>query len=226
MKLIKFIPWQGENSIYEYGPIKTGLPEWWKNGETTWGEDNTPGLKTCVPFMEIMMTGYLLRVPFDIYVTKNEEGNTKITWNSPDSWYMFVGQRDHRQGATIPRPAGHEPMGFTWASQWSWKTPRGYSTFVTHPFNRHDLPFTTLNAIVDSDKFHAPGNIPFFIKKDFQGIIHAGTPYAQIYPFKRDKWKSWIDDSQIIDIEQKQIFEMRKPGKSYKKKFWQKKEFN
>jgi len=223
MKIIKFIPWQGDQSLLKYAPEKTSLPQWWKDGESSHGDPVMPGLKTCVPFMEIMMTGYVLKIPFDIYVSKNEDGSTNIRWNSPEGWGGFVGERPKELGATIPRPEGHEPMGFTWASMWSWKTPRGYSTLVTHPFNRNDLPFTTLAGLMDSDKFHGNGNIPFFIKKNFEGIIPAGTPFAQIYPIKREKWKSWVDDSVIDSIMKNQIDPLRTPNNSYKKKFWQKK---
>jgi hypothetical protein len=229
MKIIKFIPWLGDASIPEYKPVKASLPSWWKDGENEFelhpGE-KAHGMKTCIPFMEIMMTGYVLRTPFDIYVTKNEDGTINIKWNGPKEWENFVGERPKELGATIPRPAGHEPMGFTWSSQWSWKTPRGYSTLVTHPFNRNELPFTTLNAVMDSDKFNAQGNVPFFLKKDFEGIIPAGTPFAQIYPFKREKWGSFVDDSFNDNVFKKQIANLREPDGSYKKKFWQKKEFS
>jgi hypothetical protein len=228
MKVIKFIPWLGDKSILEYKPVRASLPSWWKDGENEFeltGGGMANGMKTCIPFMEIMMTGYVLRIPFDIYVTKNEDGTINIRWNGPKEWQMFVGERQKELGATIPRPVGHEPMGFTWSSQWSWKTPRGYSTFVTHPFNRNELPFTTLSAIVDSDKFSAQGNVPFFLKKDFEGIIPAGTPFAQIYPFKREKWSSFVDDSFNDDIFINQVAEIREPNMSYKKRFWQKKEF-
>lgn len=229
MKIIKFIPWPGKEGLMESKPIKASIPQWWKDGETeieVSPDSTSSGMKTCVPFMEIMMTGYVLVTPFDIYITKDENGDIAIRWQGPEKVYQgFIGERPKELGHTIPRPAGHNPNGFTWSSQWSWKTPRGYSTFVTHPFNRHDLPFTTLNGIIDSDKFHANGNIPFFLKENYEGIIPAGTPFAQIYPFKRDKWKSWIDDSLNDRITNKQALILREEGKSYKKRFWQKKEF-
>lgn len=229
MKVIKFIPWLGKKSLFEYKPSRASLPQWWKDGEVEFSNQGkiAPGMKTCIPFMEIMMTGYVLKTPFDIYVTKNDDESINIKFNAPDQWKLFIGERPKELGETIPRPAGHEPMGFTWSSQWSWKTPRGYSTIVTHPFNRFDLPFTTLSAIMDSDKFQAQGNIPFFIKKDFQGIIPAGTPFAQIYPVKREKWASFSDDSFNDDILDDQVREIRTdPEKTYKKRFWQRKEFS
>jgi hypothetical protein len=237
MKLIKFIPWSKVIKETTPHPVKTSVPQWWRDGETTFESkfhshaDGTPheGMKMCVPFMEIMMTGYTLLTPFDIYVTKTESGDTSIKWHGPEiveeNQVQFIGHRPPELGATIPRPAGHSKVSYTWFSYWSWKTPRGYSTFVTHPFNRHDLPFTTLNGIVDSDKFHLNGNIPFYLKADFEGIIPAGTPFAQIYPFKRISWKMWVDDTFNEDILEKQGKPLRLPGGGYKKKMWSKKEF-
>jgi len=42
--------------------------------------------------------------------------------------------------------------------------PAGYSLLITHPFNRHDLPFVTLTGLVDADsllrQFHQlPGSL-------------------------------------------------------------------
>jgi hypothetical protein len=34
------------------------------------------------------------------------------------------------------------------------------------------------------------GNIPFFIKEGFSGVIPKGTPIAQVIPFKRESWTS------------------------------------
>jgi hypothetical protein len=36
--------------------------------------------------------------------------------------------------------------------------------------------------------------MPFFVVKGFTGIIPAGTPYAQMLPFKREDWQSEVDD--------------------------------
>lgn len=237
MKTIKFIPWSKAIEETTPHPVRASLPDWWKKGESVLissdhpSHDHEPhaGMKTCVPFMEVMMIGYHILTPFDIYVTKNEEGQVEIKWAGPELDYpwidKFINLRPKELGATIPRPAGHHPNGFTWYTYWSWKTPRGYSTFVTHPFNRHDLPFTTLSGIMDSDKFNLGGNIPFFLKEDFEGVIPAGTPFALIYPVKRDSWIMVVSSKINEIINKKQGKNLRLKEHSYKKKFWVKKEF-
>jgi len=192
MKAIQFIPsGSKEHSLGHPQPVKTTVPEWYKKGEahlTSPNGEKMPAMKACVPFLDVMVSGYVLVTPFDIKVTI-EDGNQRIGWDTESPMFRgFVEERPKELGATIPRPAGHSPNGLVWSSAWGWKTPRGWSTIVTHPFNRHDLPFTTLSAIVDSDSYTANGNIPFFLKEGFEGIIPAGTPFAQIVPIKRASW--------------------------------------
>jgi hypothetical protein len=98
---------------------------------------------------------------------------------------------------------------------------------ITHPLNRHDLPFTTLSAVVDGGLVLDPnGNIPFYIKKDFEGVIPKGTPIIQIIPFFQENWSS------------KKIKNLTKKGDQhgkmsasilfgwYKKTFWTKKHYD
>ena len=39
------------------------------------------------------------------------------------------------------------------ANFWTFEMPAGYSLLITHPFNRHDLPFVTLTGLVDADSY-------------------------------------------------------------------------
>ena len=53
------------------------------------------------------------------------------------------------------------------------------------PINRFDLPFLSISGFIDCNYgFSLAGNMPFFIKKGFEGVIPAGTPYMQIIPIK------------------------------------------
>jgi hypothetical protein len=52
-------------------------------------------------------------------------------------------------------------------------------------------------GIVDSDKYHGAGNIPFFLKEEFEGLIPKGTPYAQIIPIKRAEWTTVFDPALV-----------------------------
>jgi hypothetical protein len=215
--------------------IKKFIPEWYKKAETHFSSEEdlaieegtqktSAGLKTCVPFLDAMISGYALVVPFDIYVGKTKDGDLDMKWNAPQGWENFVEERPKESGSTMPRPAGHAPNHMVWSGRWGIKVPRGYSVLVTHPLNRQDLPFTTSSAIMDSDKFFGNGNIPFFIKEDFVGVIEKGTPFAQIIPIKRKRWKM-IHNSALKDAIQKHGHDVRKKEGTYKKKYWNRKEY-
>lgn len=171
---------------------KNFIPDWYKKSEKSWIDNDgkeRPGLKTCIPVLDALMAGYLLLTQVNIYIEKDDSGNVLIRYDDEnESEYNFIDQRPDSLGFNIPRPAGHLYTHLIWTSNWAWKTPRGYSVLVTHPLNGWHLPFTTMSAVVDSDKFHGPGNIPFFLKENFEGLIPKGTPYAQIIPIKRKKW--------------------------------------
>jgi hypothetical protein len=226
LKITHFIP--DPKSSFQLPPVtaKSMIPQWYKDGESTYFSDNkiNKGLKTCVPFLDSFLSGYLLLTSVNIYVSKNSDGTISINYDDEfQAERMPVVERPRESGSTIPRPAGHIDNHLIWTSNWGWKTPKGYSTLVTHPLNRFDLPFTTLTAIVDSDKFYGPGNIPFFLKEDFEGVIPKGTPFVQLIPIKRKKWTAVFNPSRVEDS-------LRNGDEGadgeYKRKFWQKKDYS
>lgn len=231
MRLIRFVPDidDKELMLLEPTPAKEHVPDWYRKGESAVdmgpGKDQHSGMKSCAPFLDVMLTGYCLVTPFDIYVGKNEDGSQNVRWNGPPEWSKFIEERPTSLGATIPRPAGYGPNGLVWSSKWGWKTPRGWSTLVCHPLNHHELPFFTLSGTIESDKFIACGNIPFFLQKDWFGVIPAGTPIAQIIPFKRKSWKK-VADYGLFRVAKKQGEQVRLQDKSYKKTLWVRKDYN
>jgi hypothetical protein len=73
---------------------------------------------------------------------------------------------------------------------WTIEAPDGYALLFTHPFNRFDLPFTTLTGLVDCDRYH-DNWIHFpahWHDLKFSGVLPKGTPVAQCMPVKRDSW--------------------------------------
>ena len=229
MKIIRFFSRKEYQNAGQPAPAKRFLPEWYRKSETDFvtpqGEESA-GLKKCIPFLDSMISGYMLITPMDIFVSKNEDGTLKIGWNSLDLFKDFIAERPKESGEFMPRPPAHYPNHLAFRGLWGFKTPRGWSTLVTHPLNRHDLPFTTTSGIMDSDKYSTSGNIPFFIKEGFTGVIPQGTPFAQLIPIKRASWKSINNDRGISYLEDLQGAAVRLPGKSYKKLFWVKKDYS
>ena len=229
MKIIRFFSKKEYSNLGQPTPMKKFLPSWYRESETTFKDDNgeeISGLKRCIPFLDAMISGYALLTPVDIFVSKGENGELNVRWNSPEIFQDFIHERVKALGEKMPRPPGHYPNHLAFKGFWGIKTPRGWSLLVVQPLNRHDLPFTITSGIMDSDKYSTSGNIPFFIKEDFVGVIPAGTPFAQLIPVKRAKWTSLKNDTGIQYLENLQGAFVRSPGKSYKKYFWQRKEYN
>lgn len=223
MNTIQFVP----DSPKEYAlghpqPAKTAVPEWYKKGEAYFKDANGvehAAMKACIPFLDVMISGYMLVTPVDIKVTL-EGDKQHVTWSTENEHYKdLIGERPKALGETIPRPAGHSPNGLVWSSKWGWKTPRGWSSIVTHPYNRHDLPFTTLSAFVESDKYFSNGNIPFFLREGFEGVIPAGTPFAQVIPIKRASWTHTFSYS-LTKLGLYVGEKVRANDHGYKKKYW------
>lgn len=232
MKIVRFFSRKEYENAGQPVPAKKVLPEWYRLSEMDFVDPRdkeqkaVSGLKRCVPFMDAMISGYVLTTPMDIFVSRNEDGSLKLGWNSSEHFNDFISERPKELGEKMPRPAGHLPNHLAFKGFWGFKTPRGWSALVIHPLNRHDLPFTITSAIMDSDKYSTSGNIPFFIKEDFVGVIPAGTPFAQLIPIKRASWKHINNDQGLMYLESLQGQTVRTPGKSYKKLFWQRKEYN
>jgi hypothetical protein len=181
--------------------------------------------KQCVPLVDSMTSGYILTsqaalmVAFD---SSQEPALQSIRW-------MTEHQPIDQQPAEVldnkyPIPYGYSPVMFRWHNDWKIQTPEGYSILVTHPFHRHDLPFMTITGVIDTDKHPNSIFMPFFVRKDFEGMIPEGTPIAQIIPFKRDQW---VSESLKYDKDDKYGLEKIKQSfsRGYRNKFWSKKTY-
>ena len=75
-----------------------------------------------------------------------------------------------------------------------------------------------------------PGTMPFFILRGVTGVLPAGTPYAQIIPFKREHWISEVDVSPTFEqLQAKNLAnsaKYRKPdGGVYQKEVWERRKY-
>jgi hypothetical protein len=182
---------QYKNSIVS---AKTHIPDWYKKiqpfkDNVIYSSENgiNRTIKLCVPFMDSLTTGYMINLPYDIYIKHEED---KIIMTCPNA----IKEGPRMRGEQVNKelvPTGHFPMEFSWNCHVAFTFPKDYSILLTHPLNRHDLPFTTLSGIIDGGVIlESHGNYPFYLKEDFEGIIKQGTPVAQIIPFRQENWKS------------------------------------
>jgi len=224
---------QYESAIEIYPNIitaaKNHVPEWYKN-ITKWKNNEifdiekgfNKSLKFCMPIIDSMTSGYMIVLPNDLYV-KNNNGAPYITYNDIE----FPPSARENVSSLDLVPFGHHPTEFVWQSGVSNTVPIGYSLLFTHPFNRHDLPFTTLSGIVDGGfVMHPNGKIPFFIKQGFEGIIPQGTPIIQLIPYRQENWSSKTTKGLTKIAEQQYKKSCSLIYGWYKKTFWTRKKYN
>lgn len=229
---MKFITFSAKDNALELGKPVTArslLPDWYKRAESSFidstnGLESGSGLKKCIPYLDGMTSGYMLVTPFDLFVSKDENGLLDLRWNAPDDLASAFELRPVEQGHTIPRPPGYESRMVTFNSSWGWKVPKGWSVLVVPPLNRTDLPFMCTAGLMDSDRFWANGSIPTFIRSDLVGTIPAGTPIAQLIPVKRAKWSMLFNKAMALEFPV-QGTEARGKDTNYKKKYWVRKDY-
>lgn len=187
-------------------PAFKNVPEWYKKTNAYFHNEKTPRLinnkisasstiKKCMPVFDMMSSGYILFTPTDVWVTqeKTETGTNPIyTW---PSWEV-LNFHAIEQAPDLPYNSGHTINYPKWINDWSIKTSPGCSVMVLSPTYRDSI-FTILPAVVDTDKYFNNINFPFVLNDiNFEGLIPAGTPMAQIIPFKRESFEMEIGNDQ------------------------------
>jgi hypothetical protein len=226
-KKIKFI--SKDDTLEGVKPAKSFIPKWYKDVESHniknlkfTNNDPVKNVKSCVPFLDSITSGYMIELWCDVHFESLPDGSHYIRWG--DANPAPIGIRNTELNK-IPTPIGCSKYHYVWQNPYSIETPNGYSILVTHPNNRIDLPFFTLSGIIDSDSVMPPGVIPFFIKEGFSGVLEAGTPIAQVIPFKRENWKIEKDNSLIEKSDKVIKNSNRKFFGYYKNNQWKKKTY-
>ena len=222
-------------------PAKFNLPDWYKNLKYLKSDENVKG---CIPFLDSMTAGYILKTPQDFYIKHNFENENKVKDTSfacpmRKDKYLDIAQINlTKQGPGESHPSeqmkgsphlakNNDQAFLKFLNPWRIKTPAGYSCLFVPPLNNSDDRFSIIPGIVDTDTYSREVNFPFTINGDkykkFETTIHKGTSYVQVIPFKRDDWKmkmvgkdakSLIAENFGLDL----TFMHR-----YKTKFWSKK---
>jgi hypothetical protein len=192
-------------NLGEYPPIpaKKIIPQWYKDlpsevhAATAYDMvktgDNTPfSIKRCVPVLDFLTTGYVLRSQSEILLSCNDNHNQHIWWytNSPKE-YPIVAFHPHQQCPINIKDS--KKSYFKLSTGYRIITPSGYSClFYQSPYFFEER-FTMFPGIVDTDTYDNEVLFPGFIhekKTDF--MIEAGTPLMWVFPFKRADWESSI----------------------------------
>lgn len=225
-------------------PIKLNIPEWYKKLEHSL-ENKT--VKGCIPFLDTLTSGYLLKIPQDFHVKHNVDNKNEKGEIFKDSFQTY-GLHDQQQllhakyvnlnsgidshslkqveGSPFIEKNKNLPF-YKIINPWKIKTPKGYSCLFISPLNNSDDRFSIISGIVDTDTFPNEINFPIIINGDkypvLETTIKKGTPYVQIIPFKRDNWKMTITPRKQKEIQNSRLFYGLRLINIYKDKYWNKK---
>lgn len=209
-------------------PAKKSLPTWYSNLKAfhpypNTAREGTQTTKRCVPIFDSMTAGYILYTPTDVEVKIGNNG--KYLYRTPHTlqidfqqlWQVGNHALIHERYEAVPKMP----------NPWGIKTPPGYSCLYIPPINRDDALFEIFSAVVDTDGFHQSGWIPFLLTgKDFEGVIPAGTPMAQVIPFRRESYEMTIGNESESRLIEKQFNATKlRFVNGYRKMFWSPKSY-
>ncbi|MFL6799079.1 MAG: hypothetical protein ACJ8F3_16900 [Xanthobacteraceae bacterium] len=176
-------------------PAVLGLPDWFKElpqkAFSAALQEEQLTVKKCAPFIDAMTYGFLLPLVADLKVE-----NGMFSWDRdipPGAFTTYprspIDFHDNNQVAGTPL-YDDDRFILKFNNFWTIELPPGNSLLVTHPANRHDLPFVTLTGLVDADRYrdnfiHFPAR---WRDPGFCGVLPKGTPVAQCTPLRRTRW--------------------------------------
>jgi hypothetical protein len=222
-------------------PCKLNIPDWYKDLNHT---VETKTIKGCMPFLDTLTSGYILKMPVDYYLKHNSiENNQRITKHENPSNYNFteymetvnINYTEHLQihsvkqvGKKCPFNQKNKNLPFhKIINPWMIKTPPGYSCLFLPPLNNQDDRFSIIPGIVDTDTFDLEINFPIIINGDkypiLETTIKKGTPYVQVIPFKRDNWKMKIEKKEALIQKKGRFLQNIHVLNNYKLRWWKKK---
>lgn len=234
-KKIKFVPHTKGGSVLSeriFVPAYKALPEWWRKTRPTFGSDKVMfnggisnfTVKKCVPFLDGLSVGYMVILQEDMIVQDGPSPDIlSVSWRNSTSVVVTDHNDEQIGGMKVSEVFARHV--YKWVNDSEIRTPRGYSTHFFHPTNRYDLPFVTLSGVVDTDSYTQPVQFPFIIQKDFRGVIPAGTPIAQLVPFKRDSWISEHSPFEEEQVAMKRFNFFSSAHSRYRKFHWFKKSY-
>jgi hypothetical protein len=218
------------SDVYAPTPAATNIPEWYKKQESyidgiktlpDVGQGRTKAtVKKCMPVFDAITQGYLIYSFGDVEVTQRlDTDGPYFRWTTDFDAILF--HPASQASSYLPKDSPPIPK---WNNPWAIKTPKGYSSFITSPVYRNNI-FETMEGVVDTDTYNLPILFLFKLKDpNFTGVIPAGTPIAQIFPFKREKWNMEIAKNKDLLSSQQTLMDSKFYDR-YKSMFRQEKKY-
>jgi hypothetical protein len=205
-------------------PAARALPDWLKQMA---GGVQVPGMrgtmhtvKQCPPFLDAMMSGYILPLCGDVHFSMNESSG--LTFDCPNGDTAI----ETHHAAQVAGSPWAQAMVIKFMNPWVVVTPAGYSTLFVAPLNQEPIPFRILAGVVDTDTFYQPVNFPAVCEmaRGSSCVLRRNTPLVQAIPFKRENWQSQIGhaDAQRLEDFSRDISQSHHV---YREQYHQKKSF-
>ena len=148
--------------IAEPLPAKKVLPDWFralpavdKNHVSV--SDNGLTIKRCMPFLDAMMTGWILPLAADVRLEIKDDGQTvNAGWEFDKVMVSNHNSHQVKGNPREPRP----PCKFH--NYWTIVTPPGWSCLFVAPLNRTQGVFEASAGIIDADKYKSLIHFPLF----------------------------------------------------------------
>ena len=220
-------------------PALLNVPDWFKKLTNVHPEVTAKG---CMPFLDAMTAGYILKIPIDIKIVHNVLNKET---NKPDSFFSVpeipnvgdfkininTNNYSHhpiKQLAGSPLIEKNKGLSFfKILNPWTITTPPGYSCLFVNLLNNYDDRFEIISGIVDTDVYKQEINFPVVFNGDkyptLDTVLKKGTPYVQVIPFKREKWKMKIEPRTSKSIYRNYIQHKLEMVDRYRKRLWHKK---
>jgi len=175
------------------------LPDWYKKSNSyidvsdpSLHKDKKMTIKKCMPVLDYLSAGINLHLPFAIY--SHGKGLNKVVTSSLNHHNCKIGHHSTQQVQKFPVPKNYYDQPFKVDFPYYIEAPSGYSALFIpqQPYNDYPLLFPA--AMVQSDKYRAAVNFPFFIDNNFEGKIDAGTLFMKVIFIKREDMKISFKD--------------------------------
>jgi len=184
--------WVGHSSLTDDIPQPAAacdlIPEWYESLPSR--TDGGATVKLCGPFGDALRTGWIIPLPFDLNITRNEDTiSSSISGSDVEPTVYGPSTAELDKNSTFRKPELKIP------NPWKIHTPDGYSTLITYPRNREDDGIKPYSMLVDTDSYDGRINIPVSTTQD-QVEIPSGAPFVHVIPLERD---SLLSDFETTD---------------------------
>ena len=187
------------DTIEMFPPVPAGklIPEWYKDTPIElpkidpYTKLNTPSIKRCVPVLDYLTTGYIIRATYEVQIKEYIDSKLFVGFDYRSrNTELHVGKHPWHQ-AQFNAGDGRKHHYLKINQPWHIRTPPGYSCMLFDPYYRFRKEYSFFPGVVDTDKHDEPIGLVGLIKeKEF--TISPGDPLVVVFPFKREDWQMTI----------------------------------